>query len=422
MKRIYKLIILLILLLEARFFYLFKFPDIIDKYNTYHVKIIIFIITIVTIIFFLITRRYKYIKDKTLFSNNIILFLILVFFETILSYINYSQYGQTVMDTIWMSYYFYIILLYYILVYLDIKFNDDSYKRIITIFSLILSIIFIVQSILYNSDGLLIVKISELSLNGIESRLGRIRLTYPSTIISFSIILSAGRILNKREEKKDLYKIIDILNVILGCIYIVYVSQTRALIVYIFISIIIMFIFRNGRNIKRLLISFLLLVSVIIVILNLSITKEYINTFNDTDNSISTIARKGAIEYFIKKGSENIVFGSGFIGSNQDSELFYIARGEYGIYSTTDVGIIGYYSSFGILGLLLYISLILKLMKIIKKLIVTKRINYCIELIGMFIFLVFSSGTLIVMDKQRIILLPFILAIFNNEFYKDKEI
>ncbi|MGU8226603.1 O-antigen ligase family protein, partial [Clostridium perfringens] len=256
-------------------------------------------------------------------------------------------------------------------------------------------------------------KISEIANIGIESRLGRIRLTYPSTLISFACVLSFSEIFNRDTKKKTL----NILNLVCSLIYLIYVCQTRALIVYVIFSMLIVFIFVNRKSAKKIILMIITLVIAVNVFINLNITKEYINSFTDSKNSISNIARSGAIDYFIDRGNENLIFGSGFINSSANSETFYISRGSYGMFSTTDVGIFGYYSIFGIAGLVLYLYLILKMLTIIWTLIKSKKIDYCVEIIGIFIFFISTSLTLIVTDSQRIILFPIILALFNNKYY-----
>ncbi len=413
MKSIYKIIIFLTLLLEARFLYLFNIPSFISKYNTYHTKILIFLLIFCGIFIMLVFKHYKYIKRKVVFNKFVILFLLLVLSEIFISYVNYSEYSQTFIDLIWVCYFYFIICLYYIIVYLGVRFNDYSYKKVIIIFSLILSIIFIIQAYIYNLGGTLMLKISEIANIGIESRLGRIRLTYPSTLISFACVLSFSEIFNRDTKKKTL----NILNLVCSLIYLIYVCQTRALIVYVIFSMLIVFIFVNRKSAKKIILMIITLVIAVNVFINLNITKEYINSFTDSKNSISNIARSGAIDYFIDRGNENLIFGSGFINSSANSETFYISRGSYGMFSTTDVGIFGYYSIFGIAGLVLYLYLILKMLTIIWTLIKSKKIDYCVEIIGIFIFFISTSLTLIVTDSQRIILFPIILALFNNKYY-----
>lgn len=417
MKSIYKIIIFLIFLLEARFLYLFNVPNFISQYNTYNIKIIIFLICFLAIWILLTFRHYKYLNRKAIFNKFIIIFILYVSSEILISYLNYSVYNHTFIDLMWVSYFYFIICLYYIIVYLGVRFDDYSYKKVIIILSLILSIIFIVQAYIYNLGGGLILKIPETNIVGIESRLGRIRLTYPSTLISFGCILSFSEIFNKEINKK---KLLNILNVIFSIIYLIYVSQTRALIIYVILSMLVVFIFVNRKSVKKVIIMMITLIITTGIIMNLNITKEYLNSFEDSKNSISNIAREGAIDYFIDRGSKNLIFGSGFINPNANSETYYIARGEVGIFSTTDVGIFGYYSIFGIFGLLLYLYLIVKMISIISTLIKNNKIDYCIETIGVLTFFITSSATLIVTDSQRIILLPLILAIFNNKYCIEK--
>ena len=141
---VYKLIIPLYLLLEARFFYLFSAGKL-ENFITYKVKVFIAAFAIFTFLISLTLKR-KIKFDKI--SIWCIVFLIYVFFEVAR---NVSSYNLTFYKAFLASHGFFLILLFPALtIYSDKEKLYQYIISIITIFSIILSIIFILQAVAFN--------------------------------------------------------------------------------------------------------------------------------------------------------------------------------------------------------------------------------------------------------------------------------
>lgn len=410
MKKLAQISILLILLFEMRFFYIMSIP--LEKFNTYHNKLIIFILIITTCIMLII----KYIKigyKKSIFFSYVIFFIVMYFIQFCISILRYNQ---TVFDIFSSSYYFLIVLFYFILIYY-VK-DDKTYNNIIRFIvygTTILAVLFILQAILYSISNRIFLNIFELN-NGLEiqTRGEGIRLTQPSTLLSFSIILSYSEILKCRIQRKRL-KSIYILNVLLGIIYLLVVCKTRVLTISVIGTLFLITACISTKDIRKKSLIIVVLIFSGIIVLNLNSTKEFIKSFNQQESG-SVFARKEAISYFTKQFKESMLLGRGFINDIEGTEAFYIVHGPQGYLNTTDVGIVGLMCIWGSIGLVWFFSILIKMINIIIKIYSKGNLNLAIELIGIFSYIILTSLTLIITDRQRIILLPISLAIFEYNY------
>lgn len=417
MMNIIKIGITLILLLEMRFFYLFKLPNQIEKYNTYHNKqIILFIIVILVLIVILIKIKCKF--RKGLFYNSFILFCIFYILQACISLLRYNQGMKGIIGS---SYHLLLILLYFVL--MNYIINEKSYKyvlNIIIIFSLITSTLFVIQALVYNYGGGLFLNIYEINVTSkIPLRDGMIRLTHPSTLISFSIVLSSFQMFKSRGGEK----LVCTLNTIIGVIYIYYVCQTRALLIAVLIPVVIGIVSKPQKRKEVKFIYILLIIIFGIFILSSSITNEFLSSFSDPAEAGSIYARQYGINHYMNQFNKNPILGMGFIQDIINTPEFYIVHGEQGYLTTTDIGIIGFLSNYGLLGIVWLSTVLVALFNVIFSIYKQGKLREYINLVGILLYVILTLPTLVITDSQRIILLPIIMAIFEyeNRYFKEKK-
>jgi hypothetical protein len=416
MKKVINSIIVLILLLEVRFFYIIKLPKIIEGFNNYNNKMIILIMIIFLISIMIVTNKFRKTKNYK-FNTHIWSLSCLICIQLIYSY---YKYNQGIKSLILSSYFFFIIFMYYILInFLDDRKEFEKVINTMIIFSLILSIEFLIQGLVYQISGKMFLNISEISdsVGGIYIRNNRLRLTQPSTLISFCVILSYSRFFI---AKNKFIKLINLFNIVFGICYLNFVCQTRILLIVVIVSVVSMSIFKSEKSIVKKIMMSILIMSIMIFVLNMDASREFLSSFNSSENSGSVYARKEAIEYYFTIIKQNPINAMGLIYEVTGNYLYYVLHGPQGYLFTTDVGILGLWTMLGTFGLIWYISFIMKIIKLTFG--SGKKYNNSInkmENIGVIVFLISTSFTLIITDPQRIILLPFVMVIVE---YNHKEI
>ena len=411
MKKIVTYILLLILLLEIKFFYIISLPQELSGFNTYNNKVLILILMLIGLIIFFIDGL-KFGLKKRLFNKEVIGLLIIYLIQVCSSCFVYNQ---GFIEVIKASYYFFIPLLYYLL----ISFLDDEKKyrklfRIIILFSSILSFLFIIQSIAYEEFGIIFLKLEKLSGSIFFIRNNRIRLIQPALIISFSLILSWAELI-KLEKKND--KLLYVYNIIFGLIYLILVCQTRMLTLSVITSMLAILLLKRKSNIKQLTVI-IFIINLFLFIYNINFTKNFIQSFDATDFAWSMHARTEALNYYIEKIINNPIIPIGLLNEANNLERFYIIHGKQGYLYESDVGIVGLAVTLGVVGLVWFILLIIKLFRIIIYVYRKKKLNEYIELVGIITFVIINVITLIITDIERIICLPVILAIFEHVYIR----
>lgn len=337
-------------------------------------------------------------KAKGKFTVHSIFFIYLIICEIIITKLRYNLGNINLLAT---SISYFVILLYFILVYYRI--DKEKIIKIFINLTLILSLVLILQFLVYE-----IWEITFLSLDlGSFLRFGEVRIGEGAFIISIGVILAIAKIINSNKlfSKENS---INIVTVILGLADIIFVAKTRSILLFLIVSVFIMLIITIKNKIK--IISVCILCSLIFI--SSPIMKKYIELNNNEE--WSTIARRGAIEYYLEQAKDMPIFGTGMINPGKDDELFYYARGPQGIFYRDDVGIIGLLNGFGAMGVLWYIILLASIAPIILKKIKMREISSSSHILGLFMFLLLCSTTIIFTDPQRLYLLPYILYMIEE--------
>ena len=225
-------------------------------------------------------------------------------------------------------------------------------------------------------------------------------------MVCIGIIISLSEILQNNIKKSN------ILSLIVGTIYIIYVSKTRGYLIALTICILSMIYFYKRGFISKIYTT-VIVILVGAIIINLPIISKY-NDLKENDYG-SSITRQNAINFYVNQIRNKPLFGMGIINTvNKNDENYSIVRGPYGKFYRDDVGIIGFTNEFGILGLILFLNIMVISFNIIKINFKDKSIYNNIEKVGLFTFLIITTPTLIAMNAERIVYLPFILFMIEN--------
>lgn len=398
------IVLIIYLLLESRFFYLIPKDSIYSGFN-YRSKTIIALFCIIAFVLFMIKEK-KIILDKRI--KWIFLMLLYIVFEILR---NVHKYNMSPYEVFSLGHGFLLLLLYPIIA---VNSDKESQKKIIntiTVFSVILSILFLSQSFAYKLWKVSFLHIKEYpSLGLIETRNYGIRMTVPGTLIIFSTLISFGQIFDKKRK-------IHIVNCIFGILYVVLVCQTRMTTLAIIASFMIIIgnkIFEN--KFKHLKTIMVIVIAIFIFILPFKISEIFEN-----NHSGSVYAREYAVKIFTKSFIEHPAFGVGCLPNETDNyEISLIMHGSKGYAHTTDVGYIGYIFQYGFTGVFILLFLINNIIDVIKK--EKNRDGMYYSTITCLLYILLTFGTLSIFDTQRIVILPIILYMVNCIEKNEKEL
>lgn len=268
--------------------------------------------------------------------------------------------------------------------------------------------ILIFQSIIYLKSGRLFLHIDE------NIRNDSIRISLNS-IGNLMIVYNFNALYSGRAKKKGWY----VIQLALGAYCLIMVQQTRAYNVIIGICIAVIIMLHTNTPLKTLR-SLILIAACFVVLDQMNIIDTMQQSFS-VDNEVygnGTKARMLATTYYWEAFLKSPLFGQGFINSKV---YLTILRGNQGIFNYSDVGFLGLLANTGLLCIAFYIWPLLRWGKQVIGYLAdrSKRIDNSF-LIAFFIYIAGTSTTLIMTDPQRILLLPFSLAVF--EYARNKPV
>lgn len=347
------------------------------------------------------------IKEKFYFLKSIIALIIIYSFQFILSKFRYEQ---SIIQVISCSMHFYLLFAYFVYKTMIKSVNDVIVvEKIIVKFSAILSTLFILQFLIYSKYGVFL-KVP------IGIRNGTLRITAFSIFTNIGLIISLFNILKKSQQCKK----INIYNFIVSLIYLVVIQKTRSILMIMIVSIFIGIIFfLRKRNTAKMMIFLSIVISVMTIYL---VSESADKFYNSIGMDYGVMARNGAIEYYINGVKEKPLLGIGFINYGEREDLDIMLTGEQGIYYRDDVGIIGLLHTLGIIGIIWYVLLLYKIGKMLFNLADKRNIDSSIEFITIYSYILFSSFNVIILDPQRIAILPVVLAMIEAIYINRKDI
>ena len=410
--KIIKYIIVLIMLLEVEFFYLIKMPLSIYKFNNTYQKLLILGIIITG----LIMNSKKIIKGKFRYLKIILFLMAIYLIQLIISSLKYNQFFS---NTFSISNYYIIPLLYFLIIIYLKRTNDIKFiKKIFINFTIILSTLFILQSVLFKYN------IVFLNVNTELTRFGSLRIFEGANIILIGILISFCDLINTNKLYRK--KIISIIACSLGLAEMIFVQKTRMAIVAVLIVIVFISCIKFKKNIVKIMGIFISIIVIVILFFSSKIGENYIKSFSLESGNISV--RNEAINFFIEETKNEYILGTGFIYVNPNVydiynvEKSYKLKGPNGTYYRTDVGIFGFYHTFGILGIIFYLLFVIEVGRDILIIYKIKKYLFNYEILAIFLLIIFTTFSLIITDVYRIITIPFLLSYIEYELWDSKKI
>lgn len=313
-------------------------------------------------------------------------------FQTAYEYANYNKCYVFV---------FLVIPLLYVMVIHDTF--ENLMSSVMVLATITLGLI-LVHALLYQWNQTEFLHISIYAKKMIRNN--RFRMWDLSSLEGLAIIYGAYRILFVK-KKKVRY----IIQTTVCFFTLVYVEQTRMMLIALAASMLAMIIMKPSKTVNGILVKGVFIAMVGIV--NATLVIPRLITSLSRGDSVSISNRLIELEFVYRILHERGMLGLGIIGYNLQRYLYY-----HGIYSRVhldDIGIIGYIAQAGIWSVVLFAVPMIRMLKILLD---GQNNEFSIFLRSIYIYLVITSSTLFILDSQRILMWPFCLALF--EFYNMK--
>ena len=235
-------------------------------------------------------------------------------------------------------------------------------------------------------------------------RYGSLRLSVASYIVSFALFISIFDFINTKNKT-------DFINIIVCSFFFFYAVKTRTEIMYIISTIyIIIILFIKKRNFKIIMIMLGL-----IIFGTLLLSGFFSNYYSSLENDDGVNMRFYTIDYYTEQIKEKPILGMGYIKQNINDKLDILLFGEKGYYYRDDVGFIGTVNESGVVGGLLYLSLIIILLRMIIKLYKFDKLNY-LWMLSIAIYIIFCSINITYMSHARITALVLFISMVYHYY------
>lgn len=404
MIKLIRLLITFLLLIETNFFGIIKIPEIIYNVIGYKTKYLLLFFSFLLFFFYVIAGKPAS-KKKANFKFAIYFLILSTLVITLLSM---GIYRENILYSFKMSYYYLIPISY---LFFSVYFSDETVlRKFINTFIFIgtlYSLIIILQVFVYKYLGIVFLNFHEKGIGEFVVRSYGIRIARPESYIVFSYILLLIRVYMRYGNK--------ILNYVYICIHLFYIftiSMTR--VSMIMCGILGLFLCYMLIKDKSRLISYLLVFLIIVLVITFGSELVLQLLYGEESRISSLMIRLNEVSFYASQFFNNIFFGRGF---PSDNNYYYLNHGPEGKFFITDVGVLGFLSIYGLIGIIFVMITsfkIFNLWKNTKKDTANKNVIFILIL-----YLVMSLPTLFVLDPQRVIILPIILAFID--FYSDRE-
>lgn len=377
------------------YFYIISVPA--DRYN----------LIIGLVIFTLISFSNFNIMRGSPEGKLVVSYLLMILIQTFISSLKYNQW---VFQSLVADKYQFVILMYSVFV-LCFGINRKSLEiieKVIIVVGMICAVLIDIQVLIGLNRGIDFLYLTY----GLRAE--TVRVFASAHFIAIAVALSFARLFmkNKRDEYESSgIKIIYIVSIVAGIINIFLISQTRMLMAISVFVISILFLFKDkGKmlgNYIRKFISIVFVIFIIYVLINSELFSKMMEEFRVQTVSIDN--RSNAYEYYWQQITSSFVsffFGTGFI-YDQNTSYLYIIRGIYGGLNRSDVGIVGFIHKFGLMGFCWYLSaLVITGKSLIRSWYHNK---YSMDLMVLWLYFLLGSGTLCMLDAERIFMFPVLL-------------
>lgn len=404
MRSILSGLLLLILILDFPWNRLFQVSETMYSLNSTVSKLIILFISFFALFITLqkygrLIYKYHFVKRYTVMVC--VVTLVIVFYSAIV----YNS--QSIMRSFKLGHhYFLIILAVCFLAKMEFDNGIENLMMILNVYSFCWYLITATQSILYSTNGTLFMKGIDANWVGFLGT-GTLRISLIA-IPNFMIVYNFCKIIEKKP------KVFNYVQLILGLFCLLFVQQTRAYDVVVFVSCVMVYISYSDKptNVLR---NIIIAGVIIAVALNTPYAKALIDSFTTSEitaKTASNTARLYAYDYYWNCFLNNPLFGNGFAAPEKYRT---ITNGPLGMASYSDCGIIAIGAQFGIFGYIIYALYIGRMISIVWKLKRNKQLRNNTIVVGVLCYCVLSSISLINMTVAFIILYPMCLAVVEYQ-------
>ena len=392
-------LILTIIIIDCDFFRLFKIGDDIYKaVNLLIVGVILFICIIHKNIFIVSKKCGKFIYFYIGLISSYMIFEYIYtmhIYEGLQTFYEFAKYNK----------HYVFIFLIIPLTYIFMVKNEfiDVMNGVLIVVTITLGLI-LLHAIMYNWQEVELLNISIYAKR--LTRNDRMRMWDLSSLEGLAIIYATYRFLCDK-KKKILYFV----SAFICLMALVYVEQTRMMLIAVAVSLVSMIVIKPSRTSGEILMK-VVLISLIGIIAGFIILPKLFTSFN---GGYSISYRLIEMQFAVNILRTHGIFGMGTISYNIQKYLYY-----YGIYSSislNDIGIVGDVAQAGIWSIGLFIVPMLRMAWILLN---GKKDDVQIFLWAIYVYLLVTSVTLFVLNSKRILMWPFCLALF--EFYHKQSI
>lgn len=400
-----KRLITVLMILELQFFNILEVKTL-ENYNTVSNKMLILGIVLFYVFFnYILGRKNKLDHRCVYFTNTSMKVLILMIF--VQACYTMPKYNESIVDIVRATGHLLLLSLSYVL--LDIYLFEDDTSGVLNLISKLTFIavfLYLVNAIINNLTGVLL-----LSFKVVQIRNGRPRMAMP-IMASFMIIYEWFEFLSGDSKKNK-----HLIYVLVGLAGLFFFDMTRMLQISIVLSMLVMYFLRKNLT-KYQVIFLIVLIAILVIVVNTNYFSGYLDSFSTTGSQGgSTSARLNAIRYFSKFTRDNLFLGMGMVRPYR-TDLYRIYFGPVGTYNCLDdIGIFGLFYYYGLFGVVLYIMLLLRWGWILAH---TKNSKNYLLLIGLFVFTISTSPSLIITNGQRALLIPIFFSVFEFTYYQTR--
>ena len=401
------IIILLCILIEYHFFYLFSYSSMMSRL-LYDTRYALFAVLAIVLFIWIVVARKESLRFYTNWIKNYSV-IALLSFCVLFEYSHRIYPAQKMIDTLAIGGRYASVLLAIPVMFLFVR--DGGTKRFLTYLNAVVFlwyILTIIQSVVYAKTGGFLFSFRDYYLGDVNIRNSNIRVTQGT----FGTIMFLYNACVAFFEKKK-GKLFNIVMIILSLYHVVFVQQTRVMIIISTACLAFVVLF-YGKNIRQQIFRATAILIAGVVLGTSSAVSEFIATFTSTslEYSGSSVAREYAISYFIGVFFKNPLMGYGW---PSDAGYSQIAHGSLGTAYTSDVGFIGLLAETGLFAIIFFLIPIIRMIYILFK---TKKMpldTMRMFLMVLIVYLLTTSATVIITDGARCLALPVIMALF--EYY-----
>lgn len=299
--------------------------------------------------------------------------------------------------------YFMVIFAIPILCYLVHLNNEEIIFKTLNVFAVIWYMIALAQVILY--PRIIIPDyFGGMELTGAFLRNDSIRIDL-QMFGNLMIVYNFYKLYNGEANSK--HKLVHLLLFLLGLYELVFVQQTRMYILCV--GVCIMFVVKDSDGLFKKTVFFF---AGLVFIFQTSYVSSLLESVFSADSVLgaSTRARMYTLTYYLECFLNNPLCGFGFASGTLYGELVH---GSIGYAYVEDLGVIGQLARVGIFVIPIYIVLLIRYFKILCEIKRNNDNRTYVLYEALFFYILLTSGTLSMLDQQRIMLYPLSIALFE---------